>query len=196
MNVAAVILAAGAATRMGSVKQLLPYRGSTLLENAVNHAINAGFSPVIVVLGAKADEIQSQISGLSAEFVINPHWETGMGSSLNAGIAKLNETAPDCAGAAVLLADQPRITAHHLTQMLQIFQRGAMPIVASEYNGTAGVPAIFRKELFPTLASLPPEAGARHLLRNAGLRLHLYPLPEAATDVDTPEDFARLNLPT
>jgi molybdenum cofactor cytidylyltransferase len=196
MTVAAVILAAGAATRMGSVKQLLPYRGSTLLENAVSHAINAGFSPVIVVLGAKADEIQTRLSTLAAEFVINPAWQTGMGSSLTAGIEKLNEIAPHCTGAAILLADQPRITAHHLTQMLNIFQQAAMPVVASEYHGTPGVPAIFGKEIFPALASLPPEAGARHLLRNAGLRLHLYPLPEAATDVDTPEDFARLNLPT
>jgi molybdenum cofactor cytidylyltransferase len=186
------MLAAGSASRMGSIKQLLPYRGRTLIEHAIAHASEAGFSPIVVVLGAKAEEIEPVVQRTPCQIVINPNWASGMGSSLKAGVVKLLELLPDAPGLATLLADQPRISARQLISMVKIFEEGKCPIVASEYDGSIGVPAIFGHEFFPNLLSLPAEAGARHLLRDAGPFVHRYSLPEAAIDVDTPHDYAEL----
>jgi molybdenum cofactor cytidylyltransferase len=93
---------------------------------------------------------------------------------------------------AILLTDQPLVTAEHLRAMRNLLHTSAGGIVAAEYNGTIGVPALFRRTLFPILAALPPESGARHLLRESGVEVTRFPLPEAGTDVDTPEDFAGL----
>ncbi len=102
------------------------------------------------------------------------------------------ELAPELSAIAVLLADQPYVLASHLADMLRVFDDGDAPILAASYAGTVGVPAIFRREVFDKLRMLKPEAGARSLLRAGGDDVRSYHLPEAATDVDTPEEFAGL----
>ena len=192
MTVGAIILAAGAATRMGAPKQLLRYQGKTLIERCIWQALEARLDPVVVVVGAGAREIRAAITGQPVEVVENPAWQSGMGSSLNAGMRGLAETGAELKAVAVLLADQPRVLAEHLSAMRQLLQAGSVPAVAALYSGGLGVPAFFSRELFGALAGLPPEAGARQLLRGSGLQVAAYPLPEAAVDIDTPEDFARL----
>jgi molybdenum cofactor cytidylyltransferase len=185
--IAAVILAAGAATRMGRVKQLLSYRGTTFLQHAIDQAVDAGLSPIVVVVGSHAGLVTGFIGSPRVNVVYNEAWQTGMGSSIAAGIRHLHGF--DVAGAAILVADQPLVTAQHLRAMAALMQSSKM--VAAEFDGTLGVPAFFRREVFPLLESLPPEAGARHLLRNSG-EVTAYPLPEAAIDVDTPQDLSSL----
>src|SRR5690242_9533398 len=85
-SAAALVLAAGAATRMGSLKQLMPFGRGTLLTHAIEQAQQAAFAPVIVVLGAHADRIRAALSQFDVEIVHNPDWETGMGSSVRAGL--------------------------------------------------------------------------------------------------------------
>jgi molybdenum cofactor cytidylyltransferase len=193
-NAGAIVLAAGAATRMGAQKQLLRYRGLTLLEHCVGQALEARLNPVIVVVGAGASEVRAAIAAQPVEIVENPAWQSGMGSSLSAGIQSLLNTSAnaDTTAVAVLLADQPCVRAEHLIAMRQLLETGSASAVAAEYSGGLGVPAFFKRELFGALASLPPEAGARRLLRQSGLHVSAYPLPEAAIDIDTPEDFAQL----
>jgi molybdenum cofactor cytidylyltransferase len=192
-DVAAIILAAGAATRMGAQKQLLRYRGLTLIEHCIEQAFEARLHPIVVVLGAGALEISEAIHAKPVEIARNSAWQSGMGSSLHVGMQTLLKSPQDVSGVAILLADQPRVQAGHLIAMRQILESGGALAVAAQYNGGLGVPAFFDRELFPALLALPPEAGARHLLRNAGLEVSAYPLPEAAVDIDTPDDFARLN---
>jgi molybdenum cofactor cytidylyltransferase len=191
-NAGAIVLAAGAATRMGAQKQLLRYRGLTLLEHCVGQALEAQLNPVIVVLGAGAHEVRAAIAAQPVEIVENPAWQSGMGSSLSAGMQRLLNTSANAAAAAVLLADQPRVLAEHLIAMRQLLETGSALAVAAQYSGGLGVPAFFKRELFAALAGLPPEAGARRLLRQSGLHVNAYPLAEAAVDIDTPEDFAQL----
>jgi molybdenum cofactor cytidylyltransferase len=186
MRLGAVILAAGAATRMGSTKQLLQFRGRTLVEGAIFEAQQAGFVPVVVVLGARADEVGQAVARTSAETVVNHNWASGMGSSIKAGMAKI---PPDVEGVAILLSDQPFVTAEHLSQMALLFRS---PILAARYAGTVGVPALFRREVFATLQQMPDDAGARDLLRGGDVAVEPFDLPEAATDIDTPADFAAL----
>ena len=192
LPVAAVVLAAGAATRMGKLKQLLPFRGRTLVEHSIRQAIETGFHPIMVVVGAEAEAVRSAIATQPVEIVQNEQWQSGMGSSVRAGIRQLQRSAAESAAVAILLPDQPLVTAEHLAAMRNLLHTREHPVVAAQYEGTIGVPALFKRELFSMLASLPAEAGARHLLRNTALGVTEFPLPEAALDIDTPADFAAL----
>jgi molybdenum cofactor cytidylyltransferase len=193
-SLAAIILAAGAATRMGRPKQLLPYRGRTFLEHAIQQAMEAAFHPVLVVVGAHAQAVSAALGAQPVLIVRNDAWQGGMGSSIAAGVRRLETCG--AAGAAVLLADQPLVTSSHLLAMTAVFNAGACDIVAAEYGGVLGVPALFRRVTFSALTALPPGAGARQLLRSGEFQAAAYPLPEAAVDIDTPQDLAALSEPS
>lgn len=185
-SIAAIILAAGAASRMGRLKQLLPFRGQTLIERTIEQAIDARFSPVIVVVGSRADEVVAAI-GPPVEIVRNSAWESGMGSSIVAGMRHLQPYDPPAV--AILLTDQPLVTSQHLLAMATLLRASPFNIVAAAYNGTVGVPALFRREAFDLLTTLPPESGAGPLLRRSSANVTVFPLPEAALDIDTPRDL-------
>ena len=178
---------------MGRLKQLVRYGDRTFVQHAVQQAVDAGFAPVIVVVGAQADLVRAAVAAQPVEIVQNQKWELGMGSSLATGVLHVQELAGNSAAVALLLADQPLVTAAHLKEMRRLLYTGAAPIVAAHYSGMLGVPALFKRELFATLASLPADAGARHVLRDSGFPVTPFPLPEAAMDIDTPEDLAALS---
>jgi len=175
---------------MGRLKQLLPYRGRTLVAHSIDQALEAGLAPVVVVVGAQAEAVTAAIAGSPIVVARNPAWETGMGSSITAAMRHVEDSAAEAV--AILLADQPLVTSGRLRAMADLLRSSDSRIVAAEYNGMLGVPAIFRREMFSALASLPPQSGARQLLRGQAARIDRYALPEAALDVDTPEDFAAL----
>jgi molybdenum cofactor cytidylyltransferase len=105
----------------------------------------------------------------------------------------LQSTAPETVAALILLADQPLVTAEHLRQLRALLSPDCSA-VAAEYSGSPGVPAIFQRSAFPALLTLSPESGAKQLLRTLGDRVRRLPMPEAAADIDTPEDYARLTF--
>ncbi|MDQ2844440.1 MAG: nucleotidyltransferase family protein [Acidobacteriota bacterium] len=192
LPVGAVLLAAGSATRMGTLKQLLPFRGRTLIEHAVGQAIEAGLEPLIVVVGAEGAAIRYKLASKPVAIVENKLWQSGMGSSIAAGVRHLQELEAGSAAVAILLADQPLVGAGHLSEMRSLFARSEGATVAARYNDTLGVPAFFKREMFSALACLQPAEGARTLLRGQGHKVIPFDLPEAAVDIDTPEDFAAL----
>lgn len=177
---------------MGMLKQLLPYRGRTLIQNAVHQALQAGFDPVVVVVGAESAAVRSSVATQKSVVVDNPYWRSGMGSSVSAGVRWLRHEGTESAAIAILLGDQPLVTADHLKEMRTRLHRGSADVIAAEYSGTLGVPALFKRKLFTTLSELPPSAGARHFLRHPGLNVEPFPLPEAALDIDTPADYNSL----
>ncbi|HEX4168040.1 MAG TPA: nucleotidyltransferase family protein [Bryobacteraceae bacterium] len=191
-RIGAILLAAGSGSRMGRFKQLLPYRGKTLVEHAVEQAVAAGFDPIVAVLGASEELVRSKLAAYPVALVENKNWECGMGSSLAAGARYLEESGAGLDGIAVLLADQPLVTADHLGAMLRVFEDGDGRIVAAHYDETLGVPAIFPGSLLPTLEAMKPEAGARALLRDPSQNVRAFELPEGAADIDTPGDFLKL----
>lgn len=191
----AIILAAGAATRMGELKQLLLFGHSTLIQHAIEQAVGAGFDRVVVVIGAHAPAVTEAVSDLGVDLVRNDAWETGMGSSLVAGLRHVLGSGANPDFVAILLADQPLVRAEHLAAMARLAAESQAPIVAARYGGTIGVPAFFHRDLFPELDALPPTAGARHLLKLPDRNITLFDLPEAAVDIDTPEDFQSLQRP-
>jgi molybdenum cofactor cytidylyltransferase len=189
---AALILAAGAATRMGSLKQLMPFARGTLLTNVIEQTRQAGFDRIIVVVGAHADRIRPALAHFDVEIALNPDWETGMGASIHAGLRHFQENGETADVLGIFLSDQAYVLASHLISMRTQLAESDASIVAAEYGGGYGVPALFRKLVFPLLAALPPEAGAKQLLRGAQLKVLGFPLPEAEMDIDTPADFAAL----
>jgi molybdenum cofactor cytidylyltransferase len=192
----AIILAAGAATRMGETKQLLPFGHTTMVQHAIEQAVGSGFDRVAVVVGAHAQEVTDAISDLSVDVVRNDAWETGMGSSIVAGLRHLITSGSNADYLAILLADQPLVRADHLAAMRRLADESQSPIVAARYGGTLGVPAFFHHALFPELDALAPATGARHLLNLPGQKITVFDLPEAAVDIDTPADFRALSSST
>ena len=185
-----VLLAAGASRRMGRPKQLLPIDGRPLLRLVTERALRAPVSPVVVVLGAHADEIGPVLAGLPVHPVSNPAWQEGLGSSVRAGVEAALQLAPDLAGLIILPTDQPNLPAQHLDTMIARFRQGGCSLVASLTGDRRVPPVLFGAAWFARLRQLTGDAGARDLLREDRPEFASVPLASNA-DLDTPEDYDR-----
>ncbi|MCR4341966.1 MAG: nucleotidyltransferase family protein [Gemmatimonadaceae bacterium] len=185
------MLAAGGSARMGHPKQLILHDGKPLVTHAAETALAAGAAPVIVVLGAHAEDIRPALSHLAGvTVVINSDWESGLASSLTTGLrAALRDTTWE--GALAMLADQPLVDGPMLRRIIAEFAAGAR-IVATGYEGVPGVPALFGREHVPELLSLTGDTGAGPWLRSRAREVAIVPLAGAVLDVDTPADVQRL----
>ncbi|MBS1802056.1 MAG: nucleotidyltransferase family protein [Acidobacteria bacterium] len=190
-SVPAVIIAAGSSSRLGQPKQLLVFKGETLLQRAIRIAHEAGAAPIFVVLGAHHSQIESGLDP-SAIVVTNPEWQQGMATSIRAGIHALDIKEPQPAGVLLLLCDQPAVTPDHLRRMLTAFQRDPVTAVASVYAGRRGIPALFPRNAFPDLLGLRGDHGARGLLADPERAVIEVPLENGELDIDRPEDLAHL----
>jgi molybdenum cofactor cytidylyltransferase len=186
----AVILAAGASSRMGSPKQLLTLEGQTLLVRTVEAALASPVWPVVVVLGAQAEMIGPTLAPYPVLVAENPAWPEGMASSLRVGIGMLQQFSRRLEAAVVLLCDQPALTAGTIELLLQAQVDSGRTMVAARYAGRLGAPALFLREHFGSLAALTGETGARDLLKAQPGRVTAVDLPELAVDLDTPQDLA------
>ncbi len=187
-NIGGLLLAAGGSRRMGQPKQLLKFEGKTLLRRAAETLVSSICDPIVVVLGAEFDESKKEITDLPVSFCRNENWQSGMSSSIKAGLEKLLSIKSDIAAVMITLCDQPLITADKLDLLAEEFRRSDVAIVAAEYSGTLGVPAIFSRELFAELFQLEGDKGARDLIR-ASKNLTGIDLPEGAFDIDTTSDL-------
>jgi len=180
--IAAVILAAGAGRRMGGPKALLMLEGETLLHRAARIALEAGCRPVIAVVGGW----DPGLADLDVQAVPNAQASEGMASSIRAGVAAL---PPDVTALLLLAVDQPAVDAPLLQRLLALAATAPGHTTACAYAGTVGIPALLPRRLFPELAVLRGDRGAKGLLlREDTLAL---PFPEGRRDLDTPEDLAR-----
>ena len=187
---ALLLLAAGASTRMGQPKQLLPYHGRTLLRRAAESAVASGCAPIILVTGALHEELLLEIDGLPIRAVHNAEWESGMASSIRAGLMALGET--QLAAVLIMLTDQPLVTPELLQQLMQQQKQTQNPIVAAAYGDTLGVPAIFHQSVLPELLKLQGQQGAGRLIANLGAAVGQVAFPAGLLDVDTPEQYEAL----
>ncbi len=185
-----LVLAAGASSRMGQAKQLLELNGQPLVERMGCLALEAGFDAVVVVTGAR----RAAIEAVLPEFmytVHNPNWAKGMGSSVHAGLSLAIRLFPELQYSGFILTDQPYLNSALLRNMLRQLQQGSAPGIAAHYNGTLGVPAIFRAGLFPELLALDGHKGAKSILHKYQEALQSIPFPGGVFDLDFPEDWAR-----
>jgi CTP:molybdopterin cytidylyltransferase MocA len=190
VTLAAVVLAAGGSTRLGTPKQLVAYEGEPLVRRAARAARDAGAALVVVVLGASAEIIAPALDGLTGvTTIVNDAWATGLASSLAAGL----RTTVDAGADAILvtLADQPLVDVTALETLIAAYP-GPHHVVAASYDDVLGVPAIFGREHVDALLSLVGDAGAGAWLRRNRHLVVAVPLAAARVDVDTIEDVERL----
>jgi CTP:molybdopterin cytidylyltransferase MocA len=192
VSAAGVVLAAGASRRMGRAKQLLPVGGRPLLEGVVASACASRLDEVLVVLGARADEILAAVDVGRARVVHNPDHAVGMSTSLRVGMAALG---PEVDRAVVILGDQPAISAELLNDLLDLQERSGLPAAALSFGGLLHPPVVLGRELWAGLESLEGDVGCRAVIRAHPELVAALPAEgdlHHPVDVDTPEDYARL----
>jgi len=189
--VAAVVLAAGGATRMGQLKQLLPLGGQPMVRHVAQATCAAGLDQVVVVVGAQADSVQQALTGLPVEIVVNRAWAEGLSSSLRAGIQALNTQVQ---AALILLADQPALTPALLRALVDHYRATGAPLIAPFYRGQRGHPVLFARSLFPELLAVEGDRGGREVIarhQNEMARLEVDD-PAVLLDIDTPQDYKKV----
>jgi molybdenum cofactor cytidylyltransferase len=189
----AVILAAGGSSRFGQPKQLLSFRGKTLVRTIIDAACEAGCWPVAVVVGSNGEKVHPELADANVVEVRNANWQRGIGSSIRSGVQALIDHAPDVTAILLLVCDQPAVNARVIEDLIATHETTKKEIVASSYADTVGVPALFDRSLFGRLLSLGDEAGAKSIILQNPKRVAQFALPEGAIDIDTWEDWEKLN---
>lgn len=194
-NVAAIILAAGRASRFGAgegdSKALALLDGKPLVRHVVEATLASRARPVVVVTGHAGAVVRAALAGLDVAFVDNPQAASGMASSLKAGVAALPAV---CGGALIALADMPRVRAATLDALIAAFgtdetRSGA---VAPVFAGRRGNPVLLGRALFGAVAGLDGDVGAKALLKDTHVREIVVDDPGVHIDVDTREALGRL----
>ncbi len=189
--ISGLILGAGASQRLGPPKQLLPFRGTTMLGWVVDQAERAtGLDEIVVVLGRAADQVRARVDFGAARVVENPAFTEGCASSYLAGLAALN---PDSEAIMIILGDQPGIAPEIIDRLATEWSRGEAPIALCSYQGRKGHPMIFARSMFDQLERLHGDKAAWKLVdANAELVQEVHfnlPFPD---DINTPADAERL----
>lgn len=184
------ILAAGAASRFGTCKLLETLQNHPIIDYSRNISANTEAREVFIITGGWQKEIEAHLYQRKhprESYHYCENWKEGMGASIKHA-AKIN--AGRQAALLILLADQPLTPTQCVNQLIALWQRNPRTICCSEYSGTLGVPAIFPADYHHQLLKIPNKSGAKRLLNSSVT--HAMPLPEAAWDIDTPEDLAKV----
>jgi len=187
-----VILAAGASTRLGKPKQLLQYRGKTLLGHAINEATNSNADAVVVIFGKDADLFKKEIDEKKIRVAINSSWEEGMASSVRLGLDTLLNAKPYIDAVIFMVCDQPHISSSILNELIKTQQKTTKQIVSCNYGESKGPPALFHKKYFKELMKLSGDAGARKIIQQNMNDVATILFPEGRIDIDTNEDYEAL----
>lgn len=187
---AAVLLAAGSASRFGSPKQLAEIGGVPLVRRAAE-AILECRAELIVVTGANAELVSGVLRGLPVRLAHNPFWDLGMGESIARGFRELSRQLAPPVASLLCLVDQPMVGAPQLRRLIDRHLAEPRRIVVSDHGETVGPPCLFPAEFYAELAQLSGAKGARRVLEAHRDAVVTVSLPEAALDIDLPEDHAR-----
>jgi molybdenum cofactor cytidylyltransferase len=193
-SVAAIILAAGLGSRMGSAKLLEPLQGRPLIRWAAEAALASRARPVVVVIGHRGDEVAAALTGLPLMIERNPDYLEGMASSLRVGIARVT----DADAAVVCLGDMPQVTGAHIDHLIAAFEPTSAPIVVPTHQRKRGNPVLWSRRFFAEIAELRGDVGARSLLDRYADQIYLLTLDDPAIlmDVDTPQALDLLRQPS
>ena len=186
-NIAVIVLAAGKSSRMKTPKQLVKIGNNFLLEFVLSKAKAINKNHVYCVLGANDARIRQEISSSNVHFVYNAAFNEGLSSSIVSGISEI-EMHPDYKAVLILLGDQPAIDKEYLDAMIALFSEDNSKIIASNYKGKLGVPAIFPKSYFSKLKNISGDFGAKEILHTSKDVIALN-RPTNFIDIDTEKDL-------
>ncbi|SCX98916.1 molybdenum cofactor cytidylyltransferase [Nonlabens sp. Hel1_33_55] len=193
IKIGVVILAAGSSSRLGHAKQLVEFKGSTLLQRVIDLTSAIDFDVNILVLGANYEKIKTSIKASAFEIIENKEWSNGMASSLKLGLEQALDLDQSLSQIVVLLSDQPFVGKTEINRLIEVQLDKQSPATFSEYDGIIGVPAIFSVSLVPELMKLEGDQGAKKLLSDKAFDYQTIPFEKGIFDVDTPEDVERLH---
>lgn len=188
-SVFAIVLAAGSATRFGKVKQLAALNGIPMVRYAGRLAIGACDSRSVLVTGHEWRAVADACAPWPGYLLVNEHYSNGIGSSLAVATRAIQHVAD---AIVVLLADQPLISPAHVNSLIAAWSGDDCEIVASAYAGTRGVPALFARGAFKSLAALTGDQGARALFDDPRFAVRDIACEDAAIDIDTVADLRTL----
>ncbi len=185
-----VLLAAGESSRYDGIKQLAEIEGQPMVRRIAGACVDTGV-PVIVVIGAHAEQIEAVLADLPLRIVRHAAWKKGMGSSLAAGIRDLRACFPATSGALLCLADQPMVDTDVLRRMLHRHGEAADRLLVTRHAGVSAPPALFPRDCLEILAGWSGDRGAHALIEQQAARVEWFDSP-AGIDVDTPADLQDL----
>ena len=190
-SIVMVILAAGKSSRMKTVKQLLKWKNTTLLANAIEIGLKSNVNSVMVVLGANSELIRPSINHFNIDIVENENWEHGLGSSISCSIQHIKESDAEVNGVLLCLADMPFVEVSHLNKMIENYKSNNSLMIATKLKNKVMVPALFDSIYFNELISLKGDVGANKLLKKHHdiLTLIEASLENTLVDMDTLEDY-------
>lgn len=191
-DIGIIILAAGGSSRFGKSKQLLKLGGKTLIRRAAENALRCQAGPVAAILGNEYEKIRSEIADLPIEIFLNPDWKSGIASSIKLGVQKILHERPDISAVIFTLCDQPGVDHQTLTRLTHAYRSKSVKIVASSYENTVGVPALFDASLFEDLMNLTGDTGAKSVINKHFNEVMPIQAPEAVFDVDSEADYDEL----
>jgi molybdenum cofactor cytidylyltransferase len=191
-NIAILILAAGESKRMHGIKQLLPWKNTTLLGNAIEQALQSKGGQIYVVLGSNANQITPTIAHYSIQTIENKNWKNGLGNSIACGVNFLKENQHEYDAILITLADQPLIDAAYYNLLIDKYVKKEARIIASEINNSPSVPAIFDAVYFENLAQLNQDKGAKEILIAAQNEVYMVRSMTNLIDLDTQKAYEEL----
>jgi len=187
-----IVLAAGSSSRLGESKQLLAYKGKSLLKHAVQQAVASKCVPTLVVLGARFESHMMEIENEPAHIEVNSEWERGIGTSIACGVRTLVAQQNTLEAVVIMLCDQPFIDSDLINQLIAESDKSEKGIVACRYGNTIGTPALFNRKYFGDLQELKENAGAKALFGRYSGDLQTIDFPLGETDIDTQLDYKKL----
>jgi len=191
-NTAIIILAAGNSSRFGNIKQLVHFNNKTLLQHAIDEAIAFGAEPVIVVTGAKADEVLKKTGTSQVQVVFNEEWKEGIASGIVCGVRAAITYNNNIEKIIIAVCDQPFISSSLFSELFQMQEKNLQHIVACAYADTVGTPVLFTQKYFDALMDLKGDEGAKMILKaNAG-DVATVDFPQGNIDIDTRQDYENL----
>ena len=191
LKITGIILAAGSSRRMGTVKSLLPWGKSFLLDRVIENAHQSELSSLIVVLGHEAESIREKINFRDSRVIVNPDYSMGQSSSLQVGLGGVPTEAD---GAMFLLGDQPFVGPKIIDSLIRAFRKQPSNLIIPTFQGKRGNPVVAPRSIFELVRRITGDTGARVLFRSLKEQILEVEVFDSAVhlDVDTPEDYRRL----
>ena len=187
-----LIMAAGASRRLGQPKQLLEFKGETLIRRISQEALKAEIGNITVVMGYDHEKIEKEITDLKLNVFFNEEWEEGLGASIRNGLKHVLNEKPHTNAILLSMVDQPFVDATHLKKLANAYDAARPMIIASAYSGTFGVPVLIDSFYFDMLKELKGDEGGKKIFVNYIKDIVEIPFIEGAIDIDEKKDLKKL----